>query len=252
MDFGTASASITSVWPASGAGGRPSGTGARPGFAETTCGSVGVAGGIVGDHLVVALQKGCCKENKTHSSGNKFDRNIRIVKDVVNGVSKNVLALRAWNRDDPNTCKGDKKVFPCHYSCDTTQGSGAQWKVVTDDSERNITQSITWVAPASASGTLPNGTEVLFMVGGGTEQKPCSPFNPDPKVCKGFKPLVAFNPDPNVGVVELSSRGAPELALATAAFVGQVLYRAEASSIQILKTGKKFIFFIYTFCCMFV
>ena len=90
-------------------------------------------------------------------------------------------------------CKGDKEVFPCHYSCDTTQGSGAQWKVVTDDSERNITQSITWVAPASASGTLPNGTEVLFMVGGGTEQKPCSPLNPDPKVCKGFKPLVAFN-----------------------------------------------------------
>ena len=51
--------------------------------------------GLRSDRFVVALQKGCCKENKTDPSGNRFARNIGVVKDVVDGVSKNVLVLRA-------------------------------------------------------------------------------------------------------------------------------------------------------------
>lgn len=65
--------------------------------------------GLRSDRFVVALQKGCCKENKTDPSGNRFARNIGVVKDVVDGVSKNVLVLRAWNKDDPNTCKGHQE-----------------------------------------------------------------------------------------------------------------------------------------------
>ena len=123
-----------------------------------------------------------------------------------------------------NKCKGDKKFFYCHYECDASGGTGAQWKPVQDviSAERNVTQSITWQGPAAAAGALPNGTEVIFMVGGGTRQNPCNVRNPNPDVCKGFKVFVAYNP--SWGIVELPSRGAPELALATAAFVGHTLY----------------------------
>ena len=117
-------------------------------------------------------------------------------------------------------CKGDKERFSCHYECDASLGAGAQWKAVRDvvSADRNVTQSITWVGPAAAGGALPNGTEVMFMVGGGTKQSPC------PTGCPGFKPFVAYNPDPDVGLVELSSRGAPKVALATAEFIGHVFY----------------------------
>ena len=41
-----------------------------------------------------------------------------------------------------NKCKGDKKFFYCHYECDASGGTGAQWKPVQDviSAERNVTQ----------------------------------------------------------------------------------------------------------------
>jgi len=57
--------------------------------------------------LVVSFTKGCCQEDK-YAKGNKFYRNLNIVKDTVNGQAKNVLALTAWNKDDPNSgCPGE-------------------------------------------------------------------------------------------------------------------------------------------------
>jgi hypothetical protein len=53
----------------------------------------------------VAKVKGCCDENKYAT--NKFEKNINVEKDVVNGVEKNVLAMTAWNADNPDRCPGD-------------------------------------------------------------------------------------------------------------------------------------------------
>ena len=69
--------------------------------------------GLQSDRFVIALQKGCCKENKTDPSGNKFQRNLFIDTDVVNGESKNVLVMRAWNADDPHTCKNHTSSDGC-------------------------------------------------------------------------------------------------------------------------------------------
>ena len=54
---------------------------------------------------VIGLQKGCCEIHK-YAPVNKFATNVNVVKDTVNGVEKNVLALTAWNGDNPDHCPG--------------------------------------------------------------------------------------------------------------------------------------------------
>ena len=53
----------------------------------------------------VAKVKGCCDVDK-YNKTNKFSKNINIIKDQVDGVEKNVLALTAWSEDNPSLCPG--------------------------------------------------------------------------------------------------------------------------------------------------
>jgi len=61
--------------------------------------------GLTNESWSIALAKGCCEEDPTRAE-NPFHNNINIVRDVVDGVEKNVLALTAWNEDDPGACPG--------------------------------------------------------------------------------------------------------------------------------------------------
>ena len=54
--------------------------------------------GLKPSSFYVAKVKGCCDEDK-YNKTNKFGKNINVIKDTVNGVEKNVLALTAWNAD---------------------------------------------------------------------------------------------------------------------------------------------------------
>ena len=56
--------------------------------------------------MVVGLQKGCCAVDKYAS--NPFHKNINIVQDVVNGVTKSVLKLTAYNQDNVDLCPGPR------------------------------------------------------------------------------------------------------------------------------------------------
>ena len=56
--------------------------------------------GLKPSSFYVAKVKGCCDEDK-YNKTNKFGKNINVIKDTVNGVEKNVLALTAWNEDSP-------------------------------------------------------------------------------------------------------------------------------------------------------
>ena len=60
--------------------------------------------GLNSSKLYVALVKGCCDRHKY--AKNKFERNINVAKDVVDGIEKNVLALTAWNKDNKDVCPG--------------------------------------------------------------------------------------------------------------------------------------------------
>lgn len=64
------------------------------------------SGGLDPETIYVARVKGCCEEDKYAT--NKYAKNINVVKDAELG--KNVLAMTAWNMDDPNLCPGPK----CH------------------------------------------------------------------------------------------------------------------------------------------
>ena len=56
--------------------------------------------------IVVGLQKGCCDVDKYAS--NPYHKNINIVEDVVDGVTKPVLQLTAYNVDNPTLCPGPR------------------------------------------------------------------------------------------------------------------------------------------------
>ena len=63
--------------------------------------------GLKSTSFYVAKVKGCCDEDK-YNKTNKFGKNINVIKDVVNGVEKNVLALTAWSEDNPSLCPGPR------------------------------------------------------------------------------------------------------------------------------------------------
>ena len=62
--------------------------------------------GLDPESMVVGLQKGCCATDKY--AKNKYRKNINIVKDVVDGVEKNVLEFTAYNQDNADLCPGPK------------------------------------------------------------------------------------------------------------------------------------------------
>jgi hypothetical protein len=68
------------------------------------------SGGMRNDTWSVALAKGCCEFDDAQRDANPYHRNLNIVRDVVGGVEKNVLALTAWNEDDPSSCPGPSCV----------------------------------------------------------------------------------------------------------------------------------------------
>ena len=65
---------------------------------------VDFANGLDSNEMVIGLQKGCCEHDKY--APQQYARNINVVKDMVNGVEKNVIALTAWNADNPDNCPG--------------------------------------------------------------------------------------------------------------------------------------------------
>ena len=70
----------------------------------------------------------------------------------------------------PHICdEGHGVESPCHYYCDTTNDQG--WK-----QDKSANHSINWVGAASAVGELSDGTEALFMMGGGPTNAPLDHF----------------------------------------------------------------------------
>jgi hypothetical protein len=70
----------------------------------------------------------------------------------------------------PHICdEGHGIESPCHYYCDTTNDQG--WK-----QDKSANHSISWVGAASAVGELSDGTEALFMMGGGPTNAPLDHF----------------------------------------------------------------------------
>jgi hypothetical protein len=66
----------------------------------------------------------------------------------------------------PHVCvQSHSDNAPCHYYCDQTNNLGWQ-------SDLNSNNTISWSGAASAVGELEDGSEALFMMGGGPHNKP--------------------------------------------------------------------------------
>eukprot|EP00750_Incisomonas_marina_P022064 INCI4835.5.p1 GENE.INCI4835.5~~INCI4835.5.p1 ORF type:complete len:485 (+),score=44.94 INCI4835.5:206-1660(+) len=62
--------------------------------------------GLTNESWSIALAKGCCEFDDDERNHNPYHANLNIVRDIVNGKEKNVLALTAWNEDDKGSCPG--------------------------------------------------------------------------------------------------------------------------------------------------